>query len=335
MNLAGIITGIKFTIRHPDTDKPLSFGKVYTYEENSSTPKNTWKDEKKQSVNTNPITLDAKGQCDLFLDGNYRIVVRDANDNLIDSIDNIRDAASTSRDFANELITAYNQLTLDPEIVNAVAENLEPIMNVSDDIDSVVLVGENISSVNTNASNITAINTNAENITDIQNAFENATIATEQASIATSKANEASSSASSALSSKNTATSQAEIATSKANEATEQAAISTNKAGEALNSANTAGGHASNANDSANLALQYKNETQAIRESIENITANATTLNPNESATASFDTETNVLSFGIPQGIQGEQGPMGELTQESLEEIIGTITEFNNALQGV
>lgn len=71
---------------------------------------------------------------------------------------------------------------------------------------------------------------------------------------------------------------------------------------------------ASEASVSASNALTYKNEAQAIRDSIEDITATATTLTASSSATASFDTLTNVLSLGIPQGIKGDtglQGPQG------------------------
>ena len=68
---------------------------------------------------------------------------------------------------------------------------------------------------------------------------------------------------------------------------------------------------ANEASVSASNALTYKNEAQAIRDSIEDITATATTLTAGSSATASFDIVTNVLSLGIPQGIQGIQGIQG------------------------
>lgn len=41
------------------------------------------------------------------------------------------------------------------------------------------------------------------------------------------------------------------------------------------------------------------------------LTADATTLAPEAPATAAYDAETGVMSFGIPQGIQGEQGDPG------------------------
>ena len=56
---------------------PLSGCKVYTYEPNSNIPKKTWIDIDKTVENTNPILLDSAGEADIFLDGLYRIVVKD------------------------------------------------------------------------------------------------------------------------------------------------------------------------------------------------------------------------------------------------------------------
>lgn len=56
---------------------PLSGCKVYTYEPSSDIPKTTWIDIDKTVENTNPILLDAAGEADIYLDGLYRIVVRD------------------------------------------------------------------------------------------------------------------------------------------------------------------------------------------------------------------------------------------------------------------
>lgn len=56
---------------------PLSGCKVYTYEPNSDIPKTTWLDTDKAVENTNPILLDSAGEADIFLDGLYRVVVKD------------------------------------------------------------------------------------------------------------------------------------------------------------------------------------------------------------------------------------------------------------------
>ena len=101
--MASSITGIKFTFRDPDTDLPLSFGKVYTYDGGTTNPKETYVDEDKVVLNTNPVILDAYGQANIALEGRYRIVVHSADDVLMDVIDPISDAATQAKDFVGGL----------------------------------------------------------------------------------------------------------------------------------------------------------------------------------------------------------------------------------------
>ena len=64
--------------------KPLSGGKVYTYEANTTTPKLTYADTNGQSPNTNPIILDESGRANIYMaDGAYRIRVLDKKDALV------------------------------------------------------------------------------------------------------------------------------------------------------------------------------------------------------------------------------------------------------------
>lgn len=63
--------------------RPLVGGRVYYYIPNTSTPKNTWQDEAMTILNTNPIILDARGECTAWGLGSYRQVVRDFFGNLI------------------------------------------------------------------------------------------------------------------------------------------------------------------------------------------------------------------------------------------------------------
>lgn len=63
--------------------RPLVGGRVYYYIPNTSTPKNTWQDEAQTILNTNPIILDARGECTAWGYGAYRQVVRDLFGNLI------------------------------------------------------------------------------------------------------------------------------------------------------------------------------------------------------------------------------------------------------------
>jgi hypothetical protein len=63
--------------------RPLVGGRVYYYIPNTSTPKNTWQDEAQTILNTNPIVLDARGECTAWGYGAYRQVVRDPLGNLV------------------------------------------------------------------------------------------------------------------------------------------------------------------------------------------------------------------------------------------------------------
>lgn len=63
------------------TGQPLAGGKVYTYVAGSvNTSKTTWKDYNKVTANSNPVILDAYGEADIWLDGNYKINLTDSAD---------------------------------------------------------------------------------------------------------------------------------------------------------------------------------------------------------------------------------------------------------------
>ncbi len=69
---------------------PLIGGKLYTYEAGTSTPKATYQDSVGLVPNTNPIIMDSKGECDLWIDaGFYKFILTDADDVVQWSVDNI------------------------------------------------------------------------------------------------------------------------------------------------------------------------------------------------------------------------------------------------------
>lgn len=63
------------------TNKPLVGGKLYTYLAETTTPATTYLNDT-GTPNTNPIILDANGECNLYLDDDvsYRLILKDAND---------------------------------------------------------------------------------------------------------------------------------------------------------------------------------------------------------------------------------------------------------------
>jgi len=62
---------------------PLAGGKVYYYIPSTTTFKNTYQDAAGVNLNTNPVILDANGQCIVYGQGSYRQQVFDVNNNLI------------------------------------------------------------------------------------------------------------------------------------------------------------------------------------------------------------------------------------------------------------
>ena len=70
---------------------PLSGGLLYTYITGTSTPKATYTDATGNSLNTNPVELDSRGEANVWilLDGNYRFKLHTAADALIYTVDGI------------------------------------------------------------------------------------------------------------------------------------------------------------------------------------------------------------------------------------------------------
>lgn len=71
--------------------QPLVGGKIYTYEAGTTTPVATYVDAAGVTQNTNPIILDSRGMCSIWLLStvSYKYVVTDANDVTQFTTDNI------------------------------------------------------------------------------------------------------------------------------------------------------------------------------------------------------------------------------------------------------
>lgn len=74
-------------VRYTDINgNPLAGGRVFAYEVNTSIPKTTYSDPQGLIPNTFPIILDSVGQANIFGSGLYTLIVFDANNVQIDSI---------------------------------------------------------------------------------------------------------------------------------------------------------------------------------------------------------------------------------------------------------
>jgi len=71
-------------------------GKLYTYEPGTTTNKATYTDAGATTPHTNPIILDAAGEAEVFISGNTKFVLKDADDVQIWSKDNIIDSVSST-----------------------------------------------------------------------------------------------------------------------------------------------------------------------------------------------------------------------------------------------
>lgn len=74
-----------------DNGDPLASGKVYTYAAGTSTPLATYTDKDAGTPNANPVVLDARGEADIWLsNSSYKIVLKDSDDNLIYTVDDLK-----------------------------------------------------------------------------------------------------------------------------------------------------------------------------------------------------------------------------------------------------
>lgn len=88
------ISGPRFWAQDPTTGGPLAFGKLYTYEPGTTTPKLTYTDESGEVANSNPVVLNAAGYASVHMKGAYKLVLADANDVVIYSADAVSQPVS-------------------------------------------------------------------------------------------------------------------------------------------------------------------------------------------------------------------------------------------------
>lgn len=76
---------------------PLVGGKLYSYAAGTSTPLATYSDYTGNTPNANPVVLDTRGEANVWLgEGLYKLVLRDALDNIIWTVDNVAGNTTTN-----------------------------------------------------------------------------------------------------------------------------------------------------------------------------------------------------------------------------------------------
>ena len=100
--MAVSIIGPKFYAWASDTGAPLAFGKVFTYQAGTNTPKATFQSEDGVTENANPVILNGAGYAGIYLIGSYKIVVKDADDVEVWTADPVTDASGLQNEWVNE-----------------------------------------------------------------------------------------------------------------------------------------------------------------------------------------------------------------------------------------
>ena len=86
--------------------KPLAFGRLYTYNSRTNTPKATYQSEDQVVENTNPVILNGEGYANVYLSGSYKMVLKDKDENEIWSSDPV--SASQPSEWINCFTATYN-----------------------------------------------------------------------------------------------------------------------------------------------------------------------------------------------------------------------------------
>lgn len=128
-------------------NNPLAGGKVFTYEPNSLTPKDTFTAPNAGTKNTNPISLDAAGEADVYLNGRYRIIVQDAKGVVIDDRNDVGSWFSDSLDSQFQSINEYLDLQ-GTNIANAAQ------LRVNNELDTIIAATQ--ATANTEITNLQA-----------------------------------------------------------------------------------------------------------------------------------------------------------------------------------
>lgn len=93
--MATLLPEAKQSYTNSATGAPLVGGKLYTYDAGTNNPRQTFQDAAGTIPNTNPIILDARGEAQIFWSGSYKIVLKDATDTTIWTVDDVSPTADS------------------------------------------------------------------------------------------------------------------------------------------------------------------------------------------------------------------------------------------------
>src|SRR3990167_4534677 len=90
---------------------PYSGVKVYHTAAGTDTLKNVWTDEGKVTPAANPVVGDSRGVVSFYADGDYKFVIKDADNVILYTWDNIKITSDTATLWEGNIGTAYPSVT--------------------------------------------------------------------------------------------------------------------------------------------------------------------------------------------------------------------------------
>lgn len=118
----------KFTDSNGD---PLVGGKLYTYEAGTTTEATTYAD-KDGAANTNPVILDANGECDIWLSDvvSYKFVLKDADDVTQWTVDEVSAIGASGSSTGGAAMTESTQSSLTASGTITITDSNDQVINV-------------------------------------------------------------------------------------------------------------------------------------------------------------------------------------------------------------
>jgi len=114
--------------------EPLVAGKLYTYVAGTTTLQTTYTESSGGQANTNPIILDSRGEANVWLGGAvYKFVLKDADDALIWSVDNISAPTSAVSPVLSGSVTIDSNTTT--PALKITQTGVGPVLRVQDSTD--------------------------------------------------------------------------------------------------------------------------------------------------------------------------------------------------------
>jgi hypothetical protein len=114
--------------------EPLVAGKLYTYIAGTTTLQATYTDSSGAQANTNPVILDSRGEANVWLGGAvYKFVLKDADDALIWSVDNISAPTSAVSPVLSGSVTIDSNTTT--PALKITQTGVGPVLRVQDSTD--------------------------------------------------------------------------------------------------------------------------------------------------------------------------------------------------------